>query len=300
MKKNTIPKFLINAFYESKFSDNLFIVKAGGKIVEDDTALDSLIRDIRDLTLHGIKIILVYGGGHALDEAAAARGVPVEKRDGRRVTSAASMGIMKEIVGGALSLRLYQSMARNNLEGLTFNAVPPGWMNVELRPKAPVDFGFVGDIHAVHARPIRRLLKTADFIAVPCLAWAQDAQTLCNINADTIATELAIGTQADKLIFLSDVDGVHIGGQTAFIITAEEIPAHIQSGAVTGGMKVKLENCKRAMEAGVRRIHLINGLREDALRKEIYEPVGPGTMLMQESERASYMTEIETQKLIEG
>lgn len=298
MPETRMPTFFINAFYESKFAGNLFIIKAGGKIIEDDTALDTLIKDIRDLTMHGIKVLLVYGGGRAMDQAAEESGIEIKKHQGRRITDAPMMEKMKEIVGGQLSLKVYASMARNNLEGISLNAVPADWMNVSLRSKDPVDFGYVGDIHGVSFRPVRRLFKVVDFIATPCLAWADDG-AVCNINADTIATELAIGTKADKLMFLSDVDGVNINGKTAFIITAEQIPGYIEDGTVTGGMQVKLENCKRALESGVRRIHLINGLRENALRHEIYEPVGPGTMLITESERQSYMNEIEAQKLIE-
>ena len=298
MPHRNMPEFFINAFYESKFRDALFIVKAGGKIIEDDAARHNLIEDIRDLTLHGIKVLLIYGGGRALDVASQAHGIEVRKHEGRRITDKPAMELMKQVVGGSLALSLYETMAQKNLDGITCNAVPHDWMDVKLRPKTPVDFGYVGDIHAVHARPIHRLFKTVDFIATPCLAYASDGG-VCNINGDTIATELAIGTKASKLVFLSDVDGVKINDETAFVITAEEIPALIANGTVYGGMQVKLENCKRAVESGVKRIHLINGLKDHALKKEIYEPVGPGTMMKTESERESYMNEVEAQKLIE-
>ena len=138
-----------------------------------------------------------------------------------------------------------------------------------------------------------------DFVACACLGLTQDGQ-ICNINADTVATQLAIGAKAHKLIFLSDVDGVQVNGKTAEIITSEEIPTLIKNGTATGGMKVKLENCLAAMQGGVRRIHVISGLRPDALKKEIYESVGPGTMLFNESERESYLNEIQAQKVIEA
>ncbi len=299
MSKNNRPNFFINAFYETKFKDSFFVVKAGGKIVEDTKALDSLIFNIRELTQLGIKVLFIYGGGRAMDDAAEARGIDVVKHEGRRVTDLASIDLMKEIVGGTLSLNVYQSMARNSLEGLSLNAVPAEWMRVNLRDKSPIDFGFVGDIQAVFSRPIKRLFKSSNFVACACLASTADG-TICNINADTIATQIAIGAKADKLVFLSDVDGVKIGGEVKGLITAEDIPAHIKSGDVTGGMQVKLENCVTALKAGVRRIHLINGLREDALKKEIFEPVGPGTMLIQASEEQSYKNEVEAQKLIEA
>lgn len=299
MPNRNVPQFFINAFYESKFRDNFFVIKAGGKIIEDEKALSSLISNIQELTLHGIKVLLVYGGGRAMDEEAENRGLEIKKHEGRRITDDKDLAVMKDVVGGRLSLKLNEIMAKSGLDGLSLNAVPSDWLEVELRPKDPIDFGYVGDIHKVNTRPINRLFKVTNFIACACLATTRDGQT-CNINADTIATEIAMGTKADKLIYLSDVDGVEVNGETAFIITAEEIPELISNGTATGGMKVKLENCERALKAGVARIHLISGLREDALKKEIYESVGPGTMLLLEEERHSYMNEIEAQKVVEG
>lgn len=292
------PNFFIDAFYESKFKDSLFVIKAGGKIIEDQKILDNLLSNIRELTMHGIKVLLIYGFGRAVDEALEKSGVAVNKVEGRRVTDAPTLQIIQNIVGGTLSTNIASSMARNDMEGLSLGTVPANWMRVEPRAKKPVDYGFVGDVKNVEGRPISRLFKTVDFIACSCLAAAQDGQ-IYNINADTIATELAVGLKANKLIFLSDVDGVQIEGKTAEIITADEIPALISKGIATGGMKVKLENCLAALKGGVRRIHLISGLRQDALKNEIYQSFGPGTMLFNEGERKSYENEIEAQKVIE-
>jgi acetylglutamate kinase len=296
---HAVPKFVIDAFYESKFRDNLFIIKAGGKIIEDQKILDNLISNIHDLTRIGIKILLVYGFGRAVDEKSKAAGLKVTKIEGRRVTDAATLQVIKDIVGGELSLNISQSMARNHLPGVSLNAVPADWMKIELRDKKPVDFGFVGNIKSVEPRSIQRMFRVSNFIACSCLGVTPDG-TVCNINADTIATQIAIAMKAHKLIFLSDVDGVQVNGKPADIITADEIPGLIENGTVTGGMRIKLENCFAALKAGVRRIHLLSGLRENALESEIYEPVGPGTMLLAESERASYLNEIEALKVIEA
>lgn len=298
-KPKPLPDLFINAFYESKFRDNLFIVKASGQVIENPDALDNLLANIRSLTVHGVKVILIYGHGGLVDRAVEARGIGVKRKDGRRVTDAATIGLLREVVGGDLSLRVYQGMHKNNLEGLALNAVPSDWMRVELRPKKPIDYGFVGDIKDVFKRPINRLLRVTNFIACPCLTMSREGH-LVNINADSVSTELAIGTGAHKLIFLSDVDGVMVNGKTAFMITSKQISQYIKDGTATGGMKVKLENCLRALEGGVKRIHLINGLREDALYKEIYESVSPGTMVLPEEERQNYLNEVEVQKLIEA
>ncbi len=298
-KQKQLPEFFINAFYESKFRDNLFIIKASGAVIEDDKARSNLMANIRELKLRGIKVILIYGGGLAIDAALKTRGIEVKKSNGRRLTDAATIQVIREVIGGDLSLRVMEAMHSNDLRGLSFNAIPADWMKIAMRPKQPVDFGFVGDIHDVYTRPVQRLLKTADFIACPCLALAESGE-LCNINADTIATALAMALKADKLIFLSNVDGVKIDGETAMMITSDEIPALIEKGIVTDGMRVKMENCVDALDAGVKRIHLINGLRENALHCEIFESVGPGTMLLHADERESYMNEVNVQKAIEG
>jgi len=299
-KKARISNFFANAFYHSKFKDKLFVIKASGDLIEDDQALDSLMANIKKLTTFmGIKILLIYGGGKAVDKALEERGIPVKKEAGRRITDMATLNVIKEVIGGRLALRVYKAQSRANMEGFTFNAVPYEWMDVEKRPKKGTDFGYVGDVKRVYSRPIGRMFRSTNFMAMPCLASTNDGQTL-NINADTIATELAIGAGANKLVFLSNIDGVMVDEKTAFLITAEEIPGLIKKGVVTGGMQVKMENCMRALEGGVRRIHLINGLRTNALEKEIFEAVGPGTMLMLDEERESYLNEIEIQKAIGG
>lgn len=289
--------FFLNAFYDSKFKDNVFVVKAGGKIIEDEKARTELLSNIKELNLKGIKVILIYGGGAAMDEEASIRNIEVKKNKGRRITDKATITLMKEVIGGRLSLRLQETMAQEKLEGISLNAVPFDWLRVELREKTPIDYGFVGDIHDVFARPIRRLLRTVDFIACPCLTFTDDG-ILTNINADTIASEIAIGLKANKLIFLSDVDGVKIKDEIAFIIRDAEIPGLIKDGSVTGGMSVKLENCHRALSAGVKRIHLINGFRDNALYNEIFEPVGPGTMVLRKTEEKAYLQEVEIQKVM--
>ncbi len=298
-KNNKLPDFFINAFYESKFRDNLFIVKASGSVIEDEKARNNLIANIRELTHHGIRVILIYGGGHAIDLALEKRSIDIKKHDGRRITDIDTIQVIREVIGGDLSLSICEAMQRNNLEGLSFNAIPYDWMSVSARPKQPIDFGYVGDIDDIYTRPILRQLKVSGFIACPCLA-INNGGDLCNINADTIATRLAAGLSADKLIFMSNVDGVQVNGDIAMLITDAQIQGYIDDGTVTDGMSVKMENCLEALNAGVKRIHLINGLRENALQKEIFESVGPGTMLLREAEQDNYMNEVQVQKAIGG
>ncbi len=265
--------------------------------MEDARYRANLLENIQELNLRGIKVLLVYGGGKAMDIESEKRGIKVEKIDGLRINASENMDVMKHVIGGDLSLDVAAGMTSLGISGINFNAVPSDWLDVVLKPKTKGD-DFTGAITRAHIRPVNRLFKVTDFLTTSCICISDDGVP-CNINADKIAMQMAIALKAQKLIFLSDVDGVHIDNEVQGLITADEIVAHIASGAVTGGMKVKLENCKAALEAGVRRVHLINGLREDALHNEIFLPTGPGTMLILEEDRKAYENEIETQKLIE-
>lgn len=297
-KNKKLPDFFINAFYESKFRDSLFVIKASGDVVENETALDDLLQDIRELTMHGIKVLLIYGGGKAMDKASEERGIEVKKIGGRRINKEGNIQILKEIVGGNLSLNISAAMQRHNVEGLSFNALPASWADIEIAPKTKAD-KFTGGLKNVYSRPILRLFKVTNFIACACIGTTKNGD-IVNINADTIATEISIGIKAQKLIYLSNVDGVKIDGKTAFMVMESDIPKLIKDGIVTGGMQVKMENCHKALEGGVKRIHLINGLRENALHDEIFESVGPGTMILREDERENYLNEVEIQKAIGG
>ena len=139
-------------------------------------------------------------------------------------------------------------------------------------------------------------IEGINFLATLCLSCTD--KDGININADNVAVALATGTQARKLIFLSDVDGVLVDGKTVPYLTDADIPKLIEDGTVTGGMQVKLENCMSALQLGVKRIHLLDGFRKDALLTEIYDLIGQATMVIKESDRQAYLNEIEAQKVI--
>lgn len=295
MIKRSVETFLKNAVYKGKFRDNLFVIKAGGQVVADAEALKNLLTDIKDLTMNGVRVLLIYGGGTPIDIAMKAEGIEPKKHNGRRITTEDDMRVVKKVLGGDLSYRMYEAMAKTGVEGFSLNAVPSDWLDVDFRPKDPVDFGFVGDVKKANKRAIMRSYGGASFIAAPCIASTSDG-TAVNINADTVATELAIGCEAHKLIFLSDVDGVLIDGKTVSTITDKQIPQLIESGVAAGGMRVKLENCLYGLKSGVRRIHIINGFRKNALLDEIYTPAGSGTMILREDEKSRYDNEVAYQK----
>lgn len=284
-------------FYRAKYRDSLFVVKAGGRMIADDAARMSLMNDIKELTDGGMKILLVYGGGNAIDTALGQANIQPRKVNGRRITGQREMQIIKRVMAADLGFKVTSTMADLGLYGLALNATPPSWIEVTPRPRDnPDDFGYDGTISAVDMDKIERAFAGVPFIATPCLsATAKDG---ININADNVAVALAKGAKARKLIFLSDVDGVLVDGKTVPYLTDHDIPRLIDEGIATGGMQVKLENCIDALKHGVRRIHLLDGFRPQALLSEIYESEGPATMIIREEDRQAYLNEVEANKVI--
>lgn len=278
-------------FYRDRFSGSLFIIKAGGRIITDDKARHDLLATIKDFISADIKVMLVYGGGHVIDSALKEHNIKTRRQDGRRITNAQSIPVIQSVMSAHLSGLILQSMAEAGFKnGLCLPAMPAHWTDIELRPRDKKDYGYDGTIPKVHAAQILSLLNSTPFIATPSLAISKS--NAVNVNADMAAISIACWTQARKLIFLSDVDGVMINGEKASVLSDEEIEKHIRSGQIEGGMKVKMESCLEALDRGVRRVHLINGLKEHALAREVYEPMGTGTMILRESDKDRYFEEI--------
>lgn len=284
-------------FYQAKYRDSLFVVKAGGRLIADDDARRQLLSDIKELTEAGIKVLLVYGGGNAIDEGLAEVGIEPRKIEGRRVTGPNEMKVVKRVMGGDLAYRIASTIAEIGLYGLTLSTLPPSWLDIYPVPRDnDDDFGYDGRINSADAEKVLAAFTGVPFISVPCQsATAKDG---ININADNVAVALAVGTKSRKLIFLSDVDGVLIDGKTAPFLTDNDIPGLIADGTVTGGMQVKLENCCDALNKGVNRIHLLDGFRPNALLSEVYDSVGPATMVIREEDRQSYLNEIKAENVI--
>lgn len=277
-------------FYKQKYSGSLFLIKAGGRIIMDDDARRDLLRTIQDFIKANIRVLLIYGGGHAIDDALKEHNIEPRKVNGRRITNKETIEIVKSVISGDLSFRLARTMARINLNGLLLNNIPSEWIDIKLRERDnPEDYGYDGTVENVRTAPIYSLLNATPFVACPCLGASE--KNAVNINADNVAVALAAQCQFRKLIFMSDIDGVMVDGKVQSVLTDKDIPKLISEGHAVGGMQVKLENCKFALDRGVRRIHIINGFKAGNLANEIYSAVGPGTMLIRDADMDRYEQE---------
>jgi len=277
-------------FYSQLFHDKLFVIKAGGRVVTDKDARESLISNIQELTNDGINVLLIYGGGEAIDIAIKEAGREPLKIDGRRISSCDDIKIIKKTLAGDLGFKLSEALVKANLPSNVFNAIPPHWANAKRRPDQNGIQRFDGTLTNINAKAIREHFGATNLAVAPCLAFTEDGTAL-NINADNVAVEIASAVQANKLIFMSDIDGVMVDGAVQSVLTTRDIERLIEDNIATDGMRVKLENCKAALMAGVKRIHILNGFKKDSLKEEVYTSEGTGTMIVRSKEKEIYDTE---------
>ncbi len=280
--------------YIRRFKGKTFVVKLSGKVTGDHEQLVSLAEELALLHQVGIRIALIHGGGKQLTELAEQLGIQQTIIDGRRVTDDATLDMAKMIFAGKINtdilaaLRL-RGVAAVGLSGVDANIVqaerrpPREVLNRETGVSREVDFGHVGDIIRVDDRLIRVLLEH-DYLPVISSLGADAEGRVFNINADTIAAEIAVRLEAEKLVILSDVDGIHLRAGDASTklsrLTADEVLALIRDGAATGGMIPKLQSIAELLGRGVRSAHIIDGSKRNALLAEVFTDEGTGTMIV--------------------
>jgi len=279
--------------YIQRFKGQTFVVKLSGKVTEEHAVLGSLAEELALLHQVGIRICVVHGGGKQLTELAAQLGVAQTIIDGRRVTDDATLDMAKMIFAGKINTDILAALRNRGIHAVGLSGVDGNIVHAERRPpkeivnratgqSEQVDFGHVGDILEIDDRLLRVLLNE-DYLPVVSSLGADAEGRVFNINADTIAAEIAVRLQAEKLILLSDVDGIYLrAGEPATKLsrlTVDEAEALLRDGVATGGMIPKLQNIITLLRRGVHSAHIIKGTQRNALLSEIFTDEGTGTMI---------------------
>ena len=275
------------AAYVRRFRNRTFVLKAGGALLEDRAASKALCRQISLLWSFSIRVVLVHGGGPALDALCEKLALPVEKVGGRRVTSQAVLEAAQMVLAGTEHTRLLAGLRACGVPSVGLSGIDAGLLQASKRPpvstaSGPVDFGLVGDVESVNPAVIERLLE-GGFLPVVAPLSGDDEGGIYNTNADTVAAELALALGAEKLVFLLEAPGVlkEAGRPETLIphLTLAELDALDASGALQGGMGPKAAAIRRALEGGVPAAHLVGGASPEALLTEIFTNEGSGTMV---------------------
>ena len=280
--------------YIQRFQGQTFVVKLSGKATEDNENLSSLAEELALLHQVGIKICVVHGGGKQLSELARRMGIEQTIIEGRRVTDDATLEMAKMVFAGKINIDILSALRNRGIEAVGLSGVDGNIVHAERRPpkevlnretgkSSQVDFGHVGDVVEINARLLTVLLDHG-YLPVISSLGADAEGTVFNINADTIAAEIAIQLQAEKLILLSDVDGIYLrAGDPATKlsqITAAEAEAMIRDGSATGGMIPKLQSIAALLKRGVHSAHILDGTARNTLLTEIFTDSGTGTMIV--------------------
>ena len=281
--------------YIQRFQGKTFVVKFSGKVTEDKENLASLAEELALMHEVGIRVCVIHGGGKQLTELAKKLGVVQTVIEGRRVTDDDTLDLAKMIFRGKINTEILAQFRRRGIKAVGLSGIDGGVIHAIKRPPKDVlnketgetetiDFGHVGDVVEVDARLINTLLDSG-YLPIISSLGADDNGKVFNINADTIASEIAASLGAEKLILLSDVNGLYLnpGDESTKLsrITVEDARRMIASGQATGGMIPKLESLIALLSRGVKSAHIISGTTRNATLAEIFTDQGPGTMIVE-------------------
>lgn len=270
--------------YIKKFQGKIIVVKYGGSAMLDEDLKYNVIEDVALLKLVGLKPVIVHGGGREISKWVEKIGKEPEFINGLRVTDAETMEIA-EMVLSKVNKSLVSMMQKVGLKAVGISGKDAGLFTAEKKFPGGKDIGYVGDITDVDCHVINTLIEN-DFIPVIAPIGVSREFEGYNINADDAACAVATALKAEKLVFLTDIEGVFIDPMDKSTLISEmdidEAKDIISKGVVGGGMLPKLNNCITAMENGVSRVHILDGRLKHCLLLEFFTQKGIGTAILKE------------------
>lgn len=276
--------------YIQRFNRKIIVVKYGGSAMVDENLKKRVIQDVTLLKLVGFKPIIVHGGGKEISKWVEKSGMEPEFVNGLRKTDAATMEIA-EMVLNKVNKSLVQLVEELGVNAIGISGKDGGLLKVEKKYSDGQDIGFVGDIKEVNPKILYDLLEN-DYLPIICPIGMDDKFNSYNINADDAACAIARAVKAEKLAFLTDIEGVYKDPKDKSTLISElpieEAKKLIQEGYIGGGMLPKLNNCIDAMENGVSRVHILDGRIAHCLLLEIFTNKGIGTAILGEKEQKYY------------
>lgn len=276
--------------YIQRFNGKKIVVKYGGSAMVDDELKKNVIKDVALLKLVGFKPIIVHGGGKEISSWIKKSGMEPEFINGLRVTDAATMEIA-EMVLNKVNKGLVQMMESLGVKAVGISGKDGSTIKVDKKYSEGKDIGFVGEVKEVKEDLINTLLEN-DFVPVICPIGIDDDYNTYNINADDAACAIATSVKAEKLAFLTDIEGVYkdpLKPETLISeLTISEAREFLKTGNVGGGMLPKLNNCIDAIESGVSRVHILDGRIAHCLLLEFFTNKGIGTAILSEAEGRYY------------
>ncbi|HEY3320573.1 MAG TPA: acetylglutamate kinase [Planctomycetota bacterium] len=274
-------KVLLEALpYLKAFDRKVVVIKIGGSTMTDERILPSVVRDVVFLEQVGVWPIIVHGGGPRITAEMERLGLKANFIKGRRVTDEATLDIAQRVLIDEISAKVVELIQSEDGKAIPLNGRGSNFLRCTKKSFDGMDLGFVGEISAIDAELARRILAGGIIPVVAPIARGDDMH-LYNVNADSAAWKIAAELQAEKLVYLSNVPGIlRDKDKPETLITSAtvgECEDLMKTNVIVGGMIPKIEACVSALNAGVRKTHVISGLQEHSLLLEIFTPEGIGT-----------------------
>ncbi len=287
--KNAAEKIrnLIEALpYIQKFTGKIFVIKFGGSILKKPSAKEAFIQDVLLLSLVGIRPVIVHGGGGDITKKLEKLQIPTSFVNGLRVTDSDAMEEVEMILAGSINKDLVMGIQNAGGRAVGISGKDGGLLKAKrlgtMVSGEEVDIGFVGEIDAVNISLVKDLIGLG-YIPIIAPTGFDEAGHTYNINADTAAAAISSSLEAEKLILLTDVDGLYLDYHDKTTLqtglSLDDGKALIERGVIQGGMLPKLQCALDALEKGSHNVHMINGSREHGLLLEIFTNDGIGTMI---------------------
>lgn len=276
--------------YIQRFNRRIIVVKYGGSAMVDETLKKQVIQDVTLLKLVGFKPIIVHGGGKEISRWVGKVGMEPHFINGLRVTDEDTMEIA-EMVLNKVNKSLVRMVQELGVKAVGISGKDGGLLTVEKKYSDGQDIGFVGEITDVNPKVLYDLLEK-DFLPIVCPVGLDKEFNTYNINADDAACAIAKAVNAEKLAFLTDIEGVYKDPEDKSTLiselTIDDAHALIDEGFIGGGMLPKLNNCIDAIDNGVSRVHIMDGRIPHCLLLEIFTNRGIGTAILSEGEGRYY------------
>lgn len=270
--------------YLQKFAGRTIVVKYGGAAMKDPTLKAQVIRDVVLLSCVGVRPVVVHGGGPEINTWLDKIGIEPQFKNGLRVTDATTMEVVEMVLVGRVNKELVSLI--NRAGGKAIGLCGKDGNLFMARPEGQAGFGFVGEVMSVDIQVLVPLVESGYIPVISSVAEDSEGQAY-NINADTVAGELAAALGAEKLVLLTDTAGIlrdyHDPATLIYKLDIQQARDLIAAGAVSGGMIPKVNCCVRSLAQGVRAAHIIDGRVPHSLLLEIFSNTGVGSMLVASS-----------------
>ena len=277
--------------YIARFAGTRAVIKYGGAAMVKDSLKASFAGDVNLLRSAGLLPIVVHGGGPEIARTLAALGQKEQVVDGHRITTPDDVEVLEMVVSGKINSELVSLLNQEKAQAVGLSGKDAGLLRArKLLGEGGRDVGMEGEITSVNHELVEMLLSRAYVPVISPIALGEDGGSY-NVNADTVAAEMAIALRAEKLVFLTNVPGILEAGELVSEISQSELKKKLEAGVVTGGMAAKAQSALRALEGGVKRVHIIDGRVPHGLIAELFTERGVGTVVVPDESPAATAAE---------